>query len=147
MRKYFFIIFFGFSHLIGSGQESSGIIYPGGSFFNASTDTLYYLNADKIQTLLYSNDSLENLRTRLAKYRQLNHLLENQIELYKQTSKLKEKESDYWKQELFMADSLLEKSQIKQQNLKSHLHRSRRNHKYYFLAGGLIGGLLTLIFI
>ena len=127
------------------GQELSGVIYPGSSYFNSGTDTVYYLTAEKIRTLLIKQDSLERVKNQLENYRKLNHYHEQQILLYRDANRLKQQEADYWRHELFSTDSLLEAKEIENTNLEFYLRKIKKNRKWYAMGGSLLGGIVVII--
>jgi hypothetical protein len=113
-------------------QDKPVILYPGKSFINQTSDTLFFLPKQKIETLMYREEIrkaiIQSLKARNA---------ENDSLLC-----LKTHEANDWYSKLVETDKLLEESEV----LKvQERHKANRKTKIWFGFGAVVGVMVGVV--
>jgi hypothetical protein len=113
-------------------QDQTGIIYPGNAFTNQTTDTLFYLPKQKIETLMYreeiSNALIQCLNARNVESDSL--------------LSLKTREANGWYSRLIEADKLLEESEVVRIQEK---HKAGNKMRIWFGIGAVAGLVIGVV--
>lgn len=142
MKKIILSLFILFVY--SDSQAQIGIIEPGKSYLNTSSDTLFFMPKSKViefKTLQTKYDfSLEKIK----KYEDLTLNYQQRIFLADSTIALKRIEADIWFSKLQTNDLALEQQRIANIQLMDDKDRIRKSRIYYFV-GGILASSIVFI--
>jgi hypothetical protein len=131
MKKIIFLLLT-ITPLFINAQQSPGTIYPGNSFTNYSSDTLFYLSKQKLEILMDREEiSAALIQSLTARNAESDSLLS-----------LKILEAEGWYSKLLETDKLLEESEL---IMVQEQHKARKKSKIWFGVGTLAGLIVGLV--
>jgi hypothetical protein len=116
-----------------SGQDKTGVIYPGATFQNQSRDTLFCLPKKNLERLM---DREEISAEIIEGFRRRNAVSDSLLAL-------KAREAENWYDKLMETDRVLEESEIL---ILKEKKKSRRRGRVWFGVGVLVGGVIVGVF-
>ncbi len=142
MKKLFISLFF--LSLIAYCQAQIGIIAPGKSYLNSSSDTLFYMPKAKVIEFKVLQTNYDFCLEKAGKYKRLNENYLERIKLADSTITLKRIEADIWFSKLKTNDLALEEQRKINIQLIDDKNKLRSSRIYYFVGGVLATSIVFI---
>jgi hypothetical protein len=125
-------------------QPTEGVLQPGQSFTNNSSQVLFYMPKPKVVKLLNYQTRTEIDSLRIIKYKELVGNMEMRVAASDSAITLRSLEAEYWKMQLEKNDRELEQVKIDKEALISENNKIRKSRIYYTLAGILATSIVYI---
>ena len=125
--------------------QSAGMLRPGDSYTNESSETVFYLPRSTVNILLGYMTRCEMDSIRIGLYKELTSEYQQRIFLADSALRISRMESDYWKKQLDLNDDELLESKKANIRLTEERDRMQRSRWYYFLSGVLGTSLMLFL--
>jgi hypothetical protein len=142
MKRIWISLFFLFVY--ATTQAQIGVIEPGKTFLNSSSDTLFFMPKDKVIAFKMLQTNYNFSLEKIEKYKELSSNFKQRIFLADSTIALKRIEADIWYSKLQTNDMALEQQRIVNIQLKDDKDRIRRSRIYYFVGGVLATSIVFI---